>query len=168
MKITGFLLVLGLSALPLWGQNPKLAPDFKAVTLSGADLATQDLRGKVVLLDFWFTSCPPCIRALPGLQRISRQMADDPFVLVSISTDQDQGALKAFIAKHRMEWPQVWDRQFELARKLRVESYPTYVLLNHEGEIIYNARGWSERIDMELGQKVASAVKAAKKTAPGN
>ena len=145
-----------------------LVPEFEAVTLTGDYLTAEELHGKVVLLDFWFTSCPPCIKALPGLRRIHRKMGDDHFVLVSVSTDQDQATLKEFIAKNGMEWPQVWDKNHELARKLKVESYPSYILVNHEGEIVYSTRGWSERIDMEIGQKVASAVKAAKKTAPAN
>lgn len=153
-------------------ENPvrarkNLIPDFEAVTLAGDYLTSEDLAGKVVLLDFWFTSCPPCVKAVPGLRRISRKWADDPFVLVSVSTDQDQATLREFIAKNGMEWPQVWDKDHELVRKLRVESYPTYLLVNHDGEIVYSTRGWSERIDMELAQKVAGAVKAAKKsTAP--
>ena len=142
-----------------------LIPDFEAVTLAGDYLTAEDLRGKVVLLDFWFTSCPPCQKALPGLRRIHRKMGNEAFVLVSVSTDDDQATLKEFIAKNGMEWSQVWDRNHDLARKLKVEGYPTYVLVNHEGEVIYSTRGWSERIDMELGKKVASAVKDAKKTA---
>ena len=143
-----------------------LVPDFELVTLSGDYLTAEDLRGKVILLDFWFTSCPPCIKAVPSLRRMSRRMADDPFVLLSISTDDDQATLREFVARNGMEWPQVWDKNHELARKLKVEGYPTYLLVNHEGEIVYSTRGWSERSEIELAQKVASAVKAAKKSAP--
>lgn len=143
-----------------------LVPDFELVTLSGDYLTSEDLRGKVVLLDFWFTSCPPCVKAVPGLRRMSRRMADDPFVLLSISTDDDQATLREFVARNGMEWPQAWDKNHELTRKLKVEGFPTYLLVNHEGEIVYSFRGWSEKSEMELAQKVASAVKAAKKSAP--
>lgn len=143
-----------------------LLPDFETVTLTGDYLTAEDLRGKVVLMDFWFTSCPPCQRALPGLRKMSRKMADSPFVIVSVSTDQDQATLREFIARNGMEWPQVWDKDHELVRKLGITSYPTYLVVSHEGEILYSTRGWSERVDMEVAQKVAGAIKAAKKSAP--
>lgn len=143
-----------------------LIPDFEVVTLAGNYLTAEELRGKVILMDFWFTSCLPCQKALPGLRKISRKMADSPFVLLSVSTDQDQATLREFIARNGMEWPQVWDKDHELVRQLGISSYPTYLVVSHEGEILYSTRGWSERIDMEIAQKVAGAIKAAKKSAP--
>lgn len=153
-------------------ENPvrarkKLVPDFDLVTLEGDFLTSDDLRGKVVLLDFWFTSCPPCVASVPELQRMSRRMKEDPFVLLSVSVDQDETELKDFIAKNRMHWPQVWDKDHTFTRKCKVDRYPTYVLVSHEGEILYSASGWGDGVERELGKKVTNAIREAKKTAAG-
>ena len=151
-----------LIANPLRARK-RLAPDVELVTLAGDYLTSDDMRGKVVLYDFWGTWCAPCVAAVPSLRLLGRRMQKDPFVLVSVSTDTDETTLREFIARHEMSWPQVWDKRHELSRKWQVEGYPTYVLVNHEGEIIYVVRGWGQGIEQELSMKLASAIRAAKK-----
>ncbi|HEV2845373.1 MAG TPA: redoxin domain-containing protein [Thermoanaerobaculia bacterium] len=151
-------------------ENPvrarkRLIPDFQLVTLEGEYLTSEDLRGKVVLLDFWGTWCAPCVAALPNLRILSKSMADDPFVLVSISSDSDQAMLREFVAKNKMTWPQVWDEQQVLIRKLQIHSYPTYVLIDPAGSIIHAARGAGGGVEEQLRQKIHAAVRAARKSA---
>lgn len=143
----------------------KLVPDFEMVTLAGDYLTAEELRGKVILIDFWGTWCGPCVAAVPGLRAISKRMEKDPFVLVSVSTDDDEAVLRDFIAKNRMTWPQVWDKDREVTRKWRVESFPTYLIVSPEGEIVYTARGWSEMMEREIQLRISSAVRSAKKSA---
>jgi tetratricopeptide (TPR) repeat protein len=150
-------------------ENPlrarkRLIPDFELVTLDGTYLTSEELRGKVVLLDFWGTWCPPCIAAIPSLRSMSQRMKKKPFVLVSISNDADEGALRKFVAEHQMLWPQVWDRRHELIRKLKIEGFPTYLLVSHEGEILYAASGWGPHIERDLNMKISSALRAVKRT----
>lgn len=142
----------------------RLIPDFEFVTLAGEYLTQEDLKGKVVLLDFWGTWCPPCVAAIPGLRDLSKRMADDPFVLVSISTDTDQAKLRDFVANNKMTWPQVWDERHQFVRKCQIQSFPTYVLVNPEGEILHVIGGGGEAIERELYSKVHSAVRAARKS----
>ncbi len=142
----------------------RLVPDFELATLAGDYLTSDDLRGKVLLLDFWGTWCAPCVAAVPGLLSLSRRMKDDPFVILSISTDSDEATLREFVAKNQMTWPQVWDKQHEFTEKCQVQTFPTYVLVNHEGEIVYVVSGWGERIERELNAKVWSVVRDARKS----
>lgn len=64
-----------------------LMPEFEVVTLDGEYLTSEELAGKVVLLDFWGTWCAPCVAAIPHLKRLSRRSEKSPFVLLSISND---------------------------------------------------------------------------------
>jgi thioredoxin-like negative regulator of GroEL len=137
-------------------------PDFELFTLAGDRIGSKNLRGKVVLVDFWGTWCPPCVAAVPSLRTMSKRMTEEPFVLLSISNDQDRGVLKAFVERHEMKWPQVWDQGGAFTHKCKISSFPTYVLVSHEGEILYSVNGWSTRIERDLGKKVSSAVQAAK------
>lgn len=151
-------------------ENPvrarkRLVPDFEVATLSGDYLTAEGLRGKVVLLDFWATWCTPCVQAIPGLRRMSRQMEKDPFMLLSLSVDQDAATVKSFVSQYQMAWPQVWDERSELAQKMGVRGFPTYLLVSHEGEIVYSVSGWGPRIEQEIVSKVSAAIRAAKKSA---
>ena len=140
-----------------------LFPDLDFVTLGGEYLTAASLRGKVVLIDFWGTWCLPCRAGMPGLKSIAHRHANDPFVLVSISNDPDKTAVVDFVAKNEMTWPQVWDERQDIIRRCGVDSYPTYLLLDPSGEVIYSRKGWGHNTDIDIARQVAQAVKAARK-----
>jgi thiol-disulfide isomerase/thioredoxin len=149
-------------------QNPErarksLVPDFALTTLDGQHLTAGELRGKVVLLDFWGTWCGPCRAAVPALRDLARRWAKEPFVLLSISTDANEDALKQFVAKNEMSWPQVWDENHDFVRKCSIGNYPTYWLVSPEGEIVFVRSGWSDDSERELSRHISEALKAARK-----
>jgi thiol-disulfide isomerase/thioredoxin len=149
-------------------QNPerarkRLIPDFAVVTLDGQYLTAEQLKGKVVLIDFWGTWCGPCRAAVPALRDLAHQWAKDPFVLVSVSTDTNEDALKQFVAKNEMSWPQVWDENQDFVRKNSIEHYPTYWVVSAEGEIVFVRSGWGEDSERELSRQISMALRAARK-----
>ena len=143
----------------------KIVPDFELTTLSGEYLTAEDLRGKVLLLDFWGTWCPPCVASVPSLRSLSHRLKDDPFQLVSISTDQDEKALREFVAKNQMDWPQVWDQGQAFTRQCGIHSFPTYVLVSPEGEILYITSGWGRDTERYITSRIHAAVKDLQKSA---
>src|SRR5216684_1363469 len=95
-------------ANPLRARAP-FAPDFSFTTRQNQDLSNAALRGKVVLMDFWGTWCPPCRESVPILRNLNKKYAGKPFQLVSISSDDDEDVWKTFIKAERMDWPQYID-----------------------------------------------------------
>lgn len=159
------LLLAGLFAVPFPGEpqtRMKFLPDFEATTLAGERLTAQGLRGKVVLLDFWATWCAPCVQSLPSLRELSQQLEGEPFFLLSISADRAAGPVRKFVKKNQMTWPQVWDKGNVLRTKLKVSSFPTYMLVNGEGEILYTTTGWGEGSERVLAAKINQALKELK------
>ncbi len=153
-----------LIANPLRARK-RLIPNFELVTLAGEYLTAEDVKGKVLLLDFWGTWCPPCVASVPSLKNLSRRMEGQPFVLLSVSTDNDEATVRDFVAKEKMTWPQVWDKGHDFTRKCQIERFPTYLVVSHEGEIVYGVSGWGDSIERELSLRIATAVKAAKRKA---
>ena len=141
----------------------KLFPDFTLKTLDGQRLASQDLRGKVLLLDFWGTWCPPCVSAVPSLRDLSTDMKGEPFVLVSIAVEEDDGPVRKFVKKNQMDWPQVWDRNAAFARQSGISRFPTYVLVSHDGSVLSTVVGTSRGVERSLRAQVETAVEAARK-----
>jgi len=110
---------------------------FTAVDGRKVDLA--DLRGKVVLVDFWATWCPPCVEEVPGLVETYEKFKDKGFEIVGISLDSDKGALEKFTEENKMTWPQFFDGQGwdnELAKRFKIQSVPTMWLLDREGKLV--------------------------------
>jgi thiol-disulfide isomerase/thioredoxin len=118
--------------------NPKeagraLAPDFEVTTLSGEAIRLNDLAGKVVVMDFWATWCPPCRASVPELKALTQKYRHDKLVLISFSADSEQQAWKNFIAQKNMDWAQYWDHDGRIRDKFGVNAFPTYLVIDPDG-----------------------------------
>ena len=132
----------------------KTAPDFRGTTLDGADVALEDLKGKVVLLDFWASWSVPCRRELPVLEKLHHEFGDSGLRVVGINVGDDAPAVKKFLGGTPLSYPIVpMDDGAELIAKLSVNSLPTTVLIDREGKIAsyeVGARGEAAlRADLE-------------------
>ena len=147
----------------------RMLPSLELVTLTGDYITNDELAGKVVLLDFWGTWCEPCRMAVPSLKALVERSTKSPLTVISIATDQDEVKLKEFISEHGMGWPQVWDRDHKIVRSMSVSSYPTYVLADHEGKIVFRYSGWGDQVESAIQRELRRAVANAKRaTAAGS
>lgn len=137
-----------------------LVPDFTMTTLTGDKLVAQDLRGKVVLLVFWGTWSPPSYASIPFLKGQAKRSAKDPLVVVSISTDADQAALRKFVADNAMSWPQVWDHDHSISSSFAIQTYPTFIVFDGKGNIALRSEGWFEETAAELASAIARSLRA--------
>jgi thiol-disulfide isomerase/thioredoxin len=94
-----------------------------------------ELRGKVILLDFWASWCGPCRNALPGLKHLQAVYGGADFVVISISEDDDEPAWHSFVSSHNMTWPQRLHSDGSLQSKFGVNALPTYVLIGRDGTV---------------------------------
>ncbi|HEX2252512.1 MAG TPA: TlpA disulfide reductase family protein [Thermoanaerobaculia bacterium] len=149
------------------GQQPEPLPaDLTVHTIEGEAVRFGDLRGKVVLLDFWATWCGPCRDAAPHLARLDRRMEGEPFEMIGISVDTDRQALERYLQTEEVTWTQVWDSDRGLARWFGVEAFPTYLVIDHEGRPAGKMSGWGDlRRNLQLDRTVQRAVRKARKAA---
>ena len=132
-------------------------PDFDEKDLDGKPLSVANYKGKVVLVDFWATWCPPCRAELPNVLNVYKKYHDKGFEIIGISLDQSQSRLESFIKEQKMTWVQYFDGKGwgnKLSNKYGVQSIPATFLLDGEGKII----GRDLRGD-ELEAAVAKALK---------
>ncbi|HSS52525.1 MAG TPA: TlpA disulfide reductase family protein [Thermoanaerobaculia bacterium] len=165
-------IVFGLGALLLFpaiaafADGGEAAPPFSLQTLDGKTVTRDSLRGKVVLLDFWATWCAPCLKALPELKDLRQKNAGQPLVIVSVSVDEDKKTVQDFASRNGMDWLQAWDGQMRAVSAFRVDSFPSYVLLDSEGRITYRQKGWSPgRSAAALGAAVSKALESVHRSA---
>jgi peroxiredoxin len=113
----------------------RMAPPFVVTTTDGQRVSLDDLKGKVVLLDFWATWCAPCREALPHMRDIARKFKDQPVVLLSVSLDTDEQKWKDFIAKNEMTWSQYRDGGFDgpVATLFAVKAIPHTFTIDADG-----------------------------------
>ena len=113
----------------------KKMPDFSLPSLDGGVWKLSDHRGQVILVNFWATWCPPCREETPGLIRVSRELAGQPFQIAGIAMDDD-GAKAAgpFVKRYGIPYPILLpNAQFALSDA--IESLPSSFLLDRQGRI---------------------------------
>ena len=133
---------------------------FKAIDFSESQfkrentISLDSLKGKYVFLDFWTTSCGPCIQEIPNLKALYNKTDKSRFEIIGIVVDSPMKALEQLTSKHGITWPQiVSDDSNKIKEKYGVRRYPTTFLLNPEGIIIAkDLRG------KELGAKIDSLI----------
>jgi thiol-disulfide isomerase/thioredoxin len=143
------------------GPNQKaieVAANFEITTRDGEHLAMADLRGKVVLLDFWGSWCGPCRAATPSIAKIHRKYVGQPFVLIGVgSGETNKSAWANYIDQHVMPWRQYLDSPPLLNRLFSVHMVPTYILIDGEGIVRERHTGWNENI---IDTAIRKALKA--------
>ncbi|MEO7793310.1 MAG: redoxin family protein [Thermoanaerobaculia bacterium] len=154
-------------------ENPRRAresmlPSLELVTLDGDYVTNEDFAGKVVLFDFWGTWCAPCRDSIPSLRALVARSKGLPLVVVSVANDPDEATLRKFISEHGMTWPQVWDQKRSFVREMGVDSYPTYIVADHEGAILFRYSGWGDTVERAIQNEIRRAVAGAKRASgPG-
>jgi peroxiredoxin len=115
--------------------------DFQLPNLDGLLLRLQDQRGKVVLLNFWATWCPPCLEEMPLMNQLYQSLRQQPFVMWAVAMKEDHAKVAPFMAKHRFHFTALLDRDGAVSGAYKLRGLPTTYLIDCHGMIVGLARG---------------------------
>lgn len=116
----------------------KPAPELILEDLDGKKVKLSDLKGKVVVLDFWATWCGYCVRMIPHEREMVKRLKGKPFVLVSISGDDSKEKVARFLERTPMPWTHWYmGNGSEVIDTWEVDAYPMIFVLDHKGVIRY-------------------------------
>jgi len=140
----GLLWIVGAGAAGFETRAASPAPELKAHDLTGASRTLADYRGKVVLLNFWATWCPPCQREMPSLERLRTRMAGRPLEIVAISSAETPDEVNAYLSKMKLGFPVLLDTDSSNTRRWKVFALPTTFVLDAEGRVRHVLTGPAE------------------------
>ena len=128
------------SSQSLYIDSP--APDFKLNDVNWQPVSLSSFQGKTVLINFWATTCPPCVEEMPYLQAIhNNESAKGNLVLLMIDAGEDKTTVKNFIQSNKYTFPVLIDSQYEVAGKYNIQYTPTTILIDKQGKIKFNIVG---------------------------
>ncbi|MFN4313534.1 MAG: redoxin domain-containing protein [Chitinophagaceae bacterium] len=147
------------------------SPSFALYNLEGKKVDMKDLRGKVVVVDFWATWCGPCIASFPGMQRAQNKFKENPnvkFVFVDTweSAEDKKKNAADFITKNKYDFDVLLDTEDKVVEQFKVEGIPTKFVIDPTGKLRFKAVGFDgsdDKLVQELTAMIELASDAGKK-----
>ncbi len=138
----------------------KPAPEFTLQDISGDRISLSDFRGKVVLVEFWATWCPPCRLSVPELQHLQKEFSGKDLVILGISMDNGDDVrerLKEFINEYNVSYRVLID-DGEVSRRYGIVSIPTIFLLDRELRVAKKVMGYYEGLEDSLKKEIEALL----------
>jgi thiol-disulfide isomerase/thioredoxin len=121
------------------------APEVTVNSLGGVPLKLSDLKGKVVMLNFWATWCPPCRQEIPSMMKLNKSMAGKPFQMVAISIDEGgRPAIESFFKTSGFSLPAYTDPDNRAARTYGITGVPETFIIDRQGIMVKKVIGAME------------------------
>lgn len=134
--------------LPL--QIGTLAPDFRGILYPGKEeVKLSDYYGKIIILDFWYMACFPCIKAIPHISELQSKYNDNGVVILGLNIDSNEKREKRlpdFIQINKMNYPIVFIDK-SVPKSYNIEGYPTFYIIDKQGKILFSKSGFSDNMN---------------------
>ena len=162
-------LVLGLATPQLFAEpkrnKPLLEslgtfqpmPNFKLTDLQGNEHTPDIYRGKVLLINFWATWCPPCLAEMDSMARLYEMQKSRPFGMLAIAMSQSSEQVNDYAQKHPHPYPLLPDPDGTVSQAFNVKGLPTSYLTNRSGQLVFRAQG-GRKWDSERMQRAISLL----------
>lgn len=142
LKIAAGTLAVGLVAIVGDSLRERLvnvgdtAPQFAITSDRGTKLSRTEFGGKLLVLNFWATWCPPCVNELPSLNAMARALAPKGVVVVGISIDQDEKAYKAFTQRFKLSFETARDPEANISSEYGTFKIPETYVITSDGKVV--------------------------------
>ena len=165
--VLGLMLAGGAQSAGFEARSATPAPELKASDLKGAPQTLADYRGKVVVLNFWASWCPPCLREMPSMERLRLKMAGRPLAIVALDSAETAEEVNAFLSRMKLGFPILLDPDGSNTKRWKVFALPTTFLLDAEGRVRYVLTGpteWDEGEALEIIESLLAELPARAKS----
>jgi peroxiredoxin len=143
---------------PLDGESA--APDFALPDVDGGIHRLSDYRGRVVIVNFWATWCPPCREEMPAMQRAWEVLQREDIIMLAIDVGEDEDTIFAFTADYPVTFPLLLDRNSDVIQQWPVRGLPTTFVVDPQGRLAYRAIGARQWDSQAILEKIRALKKA--------
>ena len=135
-------------------------PDFTLTDLSDTTHTSESIKGKVVVINLWFTACAPCIHEMPELNKIVDEYKEnDDILFLAFALDPKGSRLDKFLKKHKFDYNIIPDSQEYVTKNLNPPGYPTHIVLNKNSNVVFLFSGYTPQAGEAIKSYVNSELK---------
>lgn len=134
------------------------APAFAVTAEDGRRITRSDFGGKLLVLNFWATWCPPCVEEMPSLDQFAREMQSAGVVVLGVSVDKNEAAFKRFLAQRKLGFPVARDPEADIPSEYGTFKWPETYVINQEGKVVQKHIGVVNWTDPRVVQQIKSLL----------
>ncbi len=135
------------------------APDFTLKSDSGSNLKLSELRGEVVMINFWASWCGPCRQEMPLLEELYARYQPLGFTILGVNIEEDSSKAQKLLEDISVSFPVLFDTRNEVSRLYDVSAMPSTVLLDRDGNIRYLHRGYKPGYEDQYQEQIRALLK---------
>ena len=135
------------------------APDFVLKSHTGSNLRLSELRGQVVMINFWASWCGPCRQEMPLLESLHKRYQKLGFTLLGVNVEEDTRAAKAFLKDTPVSFPILYDTENNVSRMYKVAGMPSTVVLDRDGKLRFRHTGYVPGDEAEYSKVIRALMK---------
>ncbi len=158
-----FSAALALASLPLAAAATPVAnataPDFTLRSADGRNVRLDELRGQVVLVNFWATWCGPCREEMPRLDTLYQKYHKSGFVLLGVNVDDDPHTALATAAKLGVSFPVLLDTDKKVSKLYDLNTMPSTIVIDRDGKVRFLHRGYRAGTEGDYEQQIRGLLK---------
>ena len=132
------------------------APDFTLTSDSGRSVSLNNFGGKVLLLNFWASWCPPCVEETPSLSELAKEFGPKGLVVLAVSVDEKENAYRAFLQRFRPDFLTV--RDSKLHEEYGTFVYPESYIIGADGRVLRKVAEGADWMDPQMTQYISSLL----------
>jgi|SRR5690554_146706 len=152
-----FVLAFGIETLNAQTEKPSLT-DIDLKLNNNKTVKISELKGKVILLDFWYRGCFPCLKAIPDLIKLQEEFKDD-LVIIGINDVDDQEDVTGYFEYKGVNYFSTYKTSNTISKNLKITAFPTTILYDRQGNMIQTNTGYSKSGLRSLRKAIRNAVR---------
>ena len=144
----------------LHAVTPYPAPALALTDINGKKLDLASYRGRVVLVNFWATYCPPCLKEMPSMERLKKRMDGKPFAIFSVNVGEQNSDVQAFLKQIPVTFPILMDRDASRLKTWKAFALPSSFVVDAQGRVRYAMFGGTEWDEADSMDKLKALLPA--------
>jgi peroxiredoxin len=155
--LSGLLMLFSGSLLA--ASKSKQAPDFTLKSRSGENIKLSELRGNVVMVNFWASWCGPCRQEMPLLQQLHDRYQGMGFTLLGVNVDEEPAAAEKMLKEIPVNFPVLYDSDNKVSKQYQVKAMPSTFMVDRDGNVRFLHKGYKPGYEDEYQQQIRALLR---------